>query len=233
MTTAIPEVSEPLYIGGTWRAASGEPLDVIDPADEQVLAKVPSATAAETHEALAVARQAQPGWARTPSVERGRHLRAMADVLRRHKATLAGLISTEMGKPVRQAADELDFAVGFLSYSAEWDRRLEGEILPGEVPGEVVHLTHAPVGIVVAICPWNFPLAVLCRKLGPALVTGKHRRRQAERGLPAQHDRVLPADRHRTRPAARRAQPGHRRRPDRPGAGRGRHREHGLLYRAP
>jgi lactaldehyde dehydrogenase/glycolaldehyde dehydrogenase len=85
---------------------------------------------------------------------------------------LAALIVSEVGKPIAQAASEVEFAAAFLSYNAEWDRRLEGEILPGDVPGESIHLSHAPVGVVAAICPWNFPLAVLCRKLGPALVTG-------------------------------------------------------------
>jgi lactaldehyde dehydrogenase / glycolaldehyde dehydrogenase len=103
---------------------------------------------------------------------RGRYLREIADLMVANESYLADLIVTEMGKPTSQASAELNFAVSLLRYSAEWDRRLEGEILPGDVPGEVIHLLHAPVGVVAAICPWNFPLAVLCRKLGPALVTG-------------------------------------------------------------
>jgi lactaldehyde dehydrogenase / glycolaldehyde dehydrogenase len=172
MTMTDRVVAEPLYIGGAWRRATGTPLDVIDPTDEQVLATVPSATAAEVHEALAAAREAQAAWARTPSVVRGRYLRAIADLIRTHRVRLAELIVNEVGKPAAQAADEVDFAAGFLSYNAEWDRRLEGETLPADVPGELIQLSHAPLGVVAAICPWNFPLAVLCRKLGPALVTG-------------------------------------------------------------
>ena len=87
-------------------------------------------------------------------------------------SALASLIVEEMGKPLREAEGELQFAIDLLRYSAEWDRRLEGEILPGDVAGEVIHLLRAPIGVVGAICPWNFPLAVLCRKLGPALITG-------------------------------------------------------------
>jgi lactaldehyde dehydrogenase/glycolaldehyde dehydrogenase len=172
MTQADVRSTESLYLGGGWRPSAGPPVDVFDPADGQVLASVPSATADEVHAALVAAKTAQRGWARTPSVVRGGYLRAMADVLRRHKNDLADLIVGEVGKPARQAADELDFAIGFLSYSAEWDRRLEGETLPGDVAGELIQLSHAPVGVVAAICPWNFPLAVLCRKLGPALITG-------------------------------------------------------------
>ncbi len=172
MTTTKVRLEETLYIGGTWRRSAGELIDVFDPADERVLASVPSATGAEVQEALSAAKGAQQGWARTPSVVRGQYLRAMAELVRVNKNRLADLIVSEVGKPARQAADELDFAVGFLSYNAEWDRRLEGELLPGDVAGEVIQLTHAPLGVVAAICPWNFPLAVLCRKLGPALVTG-------------------------------------------------------------
>jgi lactaldehyde dehydrogenase / glycolaldehyde dehydrogenase len=165
-------VAEPLYIGGAWRRAAGAPIEVIDPADEQVLATVPSATAADVHQALTAARAAQPAWARTSSVVRGQYLRAVADLIRAHRDRLAALIVSEVGKPAAQAAGEVDFAAGFLSYNAEWDRRLEGETLPADGPGELIQLSHAPVGVVAAICPWNFPLAVLCRKLGPALVTG-------------------------------------------------------------
>src|SRR3984957_8933351 len=171
MTTDFhPELS--LYLGGAWRPARGPAIDVINPADEQVLASVPSAPAADVSDALTSARAAQRGWAATPSIVRGQFLREMAGLVAAHQDRLARLIVAEMGKPLRQAADELDFAIGFLSYSAEWDRRLEGETLPGDVAGELIQLSHAPVGVVAAICPWNFPLAVLCRKLGPALITG-------------------------------------------------------------
>ena len=161
-----------LYVDGDWRAASGEPLDVFDPTNEEVLASPASASADDVEAALASARRAQPGWASTPASIRGGHLRAMADVIADHADDLVGLIVQEVGKPRHEAEGEVAFAEGFLRYNAEWDRRLEGEILPGDSPGEVIHLLRAPIGVVAAICPWNFPLAVLCRKLGPALVTG-------------------------------------------------------------
>jgi lactaldehyde dehydrogenase/glycolaldehyde dehydrogenase len=96
----------------------------------------------------------------------------MADILAANRDALARLLVSEVGKPLAQAEGEVDFAESYLRYNAEWDRRLEGEILPGDVRGEQIHLTRVPVGVVAAICPWNFPLAVLCRKIGPALVTG-------------------------------------------------------------
>jgi lactaldehyde dehydrogenase / glycolaldehyde dehydrogenase len=143
---AQPALTQHDLLGGAWRRSTGDAIPVINPADERVLASVPSATGDEVHQALLAAKSAQRGWARTPTIVRGGCLRAMADVVSRHRDKLAELIVSEVGKPARQAAGELDFAVGFLSYNAEWDRRLEGETLPGDVPGEVIQLSHAPVG---------------------------------------------------------------------------------------
>jgi lactaldehyde dehydrogenase/glycolaldehyde dehydrogenase len=161
-----------LYVGGTWRRASGDALAVVDPATERTLADVPSATAGEVREALEAARAAQTSWAALGPVTRGAHLRVLADIVAAHRDELAEILTSEVGKPIAQAHGEVGFAEDLLRFNAEWDRRLEGEILPGETGGEVVHLLKAPIGVVGAICPWNFPLAVLCRKLAPALLTG-------------------------------------------------------------
>jgi lactaldehyde dehydrogenase/glycolaldehyde dehydrogenase len=161
-----------VYVDGTWREASGAPIDVLDPATEQVTAQVASATEADVEAALASARRAQGDWARAGSVARGGYLRELAELIHANAGRLAELISLEMGKPAAEAAGELEFAEGLVRYSSEWDRRLEGEILPGETAREDIHLLRAPLGVVAAICPWNFPLAVLCRKLAPALLTG-------------------------------------------------------------
>ena len=91
--------AEPLFIGGGWRAASGAPISVIDPAREETLADVPSAGAAEVHAALQSARTAQAGWAHTSILERGAHLRAIADLVVAHRDTLAELLVSEVGKP--------------------------------------------------------------------------------------------------------------------------------------
>jgi lactaldehyde dehydrogenase / glycolaldehyde dehydrogenase len=170
VSTAVAPAS--LYADGAWAEAGGEGIDVLDPTDEHVVATVASATDDDVHRALDAARRAQPGWARTPSIERGAHLRALADLIADERDRFARLLVQEVGKPLAQADGEVAFAESYLRYNAEWDRRLEGEILPGDVPGETIHLMRVPVGVVAAICPWNFPLAVLCRKIGPALVTG-------------------------------------------------------------
>jgi lactaldehyde dehydrogenase/glycolaldehyde dehydrogenase len=159
-------------IGGEWCEASGPAFDVINPANEETIATIKASSGEDVEAALAAARAAQPAWSRLPIMERGDRVRALAALLEEHREALAALIVQEVGKPAAQAAGEVGFAIGFLRYNADWDRRLEGEVLPGDVPGEVIHLLRAPLGVVAAICPWNFPLAVMCRKLGPALVTG-------------------------------------------------------------
>jgi lactaldehyde dehydrogenase/glycolaldehyde dehydrogenase len=161
-----------MYVDGGWTEASGASFDVFDPTNGTTLATVASANADDVNRALASAKVAQRDWARTPAAERGAHIRAIADLIDEHADALARLLSQEVGKPLAQAHGEVAFASKFLNYNAEWDTRLEGEILPGDVRGEVIHLLRVPIGVIAAICPWNFPLAVLCRKLGPALVTG-------------------------------------------------------------
>lgn len=164
--------AEVLYRDGTWVRPSGEPFDVLNPATEEPLATIGSATAVEAGAALAAARRAQAGWARLPAVARGRCLRAMADVVASHADELATLLVHEVGKPIAQARGEVGWAVEYIRYTAEWDRRIEGEIVPSDNESESIHLVRVPVGVVVAICAWNYPLANFFRKIAPALLTG-------------------------------------------------------------
>ncbi len=161
-----------LYIDGAWSQAQGPGIDVFDPTDASVIVSIASGTAGDVEAALQAAKAAQRDWVRTPAPTRGNHVRAIAALINEHRERLAELLVQEVGKPLAQAQGEVAFAESLLSYSAEWDRRLEGEILPGDTTGEQVQLLREPLGVVAAICPWNFPLGVLCRKLGPALVTG-------------------------------------------------------------
>ena len=166
------ELPGSLYVNGQWSQTTGPTIDVSDPTDASVIASVASAAPDDVHAALSAARDAQRAWARTPAPVRGAYVRAMADLVTEHAQSLAELLVQEVGKPIRQAMGEVAFAAFAAALQRRWDRRLEGEILPGDAAGEQVHLLREPLGVVVGICPWNFPLAVLCRKLGPALVTG-------------------------------------------------------------
>jgi lactaldehyde dehydrogenase/glycolaldehyde dehydrogenase len=159
------------YVNGFWRGLTGT-IEVVNPATEEILATTPESPECYVADALRAASAAQPRWAQSPITHRGDVLRLFADALARERDHLTSLLVAEVGKPRAQAAAEVQFALDFLRYNAGWDRMLAGEILSGDVPGEVIHLLREPVGVVATICPWNFPLAVLCRKLAPALLTG-------------------------------------------------------------
>jgi lactaldehyde dehydrogenase/glycolaldehyde dehydrogenase len=160
------------FVDGTWRSSDGDPRAIFDPATGQTLAEVRDATPAEVQEAVAAARAAQHGWSRLPAAERGEALRAFAEAIAEHGAELSRTVTAEVGKPLAQAEGEVAFATGILRYTAEWARRLQGEVLPGDQRDEVINLLRVPVGTVAAICAWNFPLAMFARKVAPALLAG-------------------------------------------------------------
>jgi lactaldehyde dehydrogenase/glycolaldehyde dehydrogenase len=163
----------PLYVDGERRdSESAETTPVVNPTTEETVAEVPAVTADEVDEAFAAARAAQRDWARRPAAERGDAVRALADVAERHADELAELLVTEVGKPRRTADGEVAGGVDLARYTAGWDRRIEGDILPADGRDESIHLQRQPHGVVAAITPWNYPLTVTIRKLAPALVTG-------------------------------------------------------------
>lgn len=172
MTIAIPDLRASSYIGGVWHEGTGLPLPVLNPATGQTIATLASATVEDVQSALISATAAQRGWASLPAPRRGELLRAMAEVLLDNRAELASTLVSEVGKPLAQATGEVEFAAEYLRYHAGWDRKLEGQILAGDSPDEVINLVRCPVGVVAAICPWNYPLAVFFRKVSPALLTG-------------------------------------------------------------
>src|SRR3984885_14226735 len=160
-----------MYIDGRW--VDGESvLPVVNPATEATIAEVPVATTRQVEEALQSAARAQRGWARLTGVERGNFLRRWADLVERDRERLARIISEEEGKPLSEALGEVDFGNSWFRYYAEFDRRIEGEILPADRPDEQIWITRAPVGVVVGIIPWNYPSAVAIRKIAPALICG-------------------------------------------------------------
>jgi len=160
------------WIGGTWFRGQGPERQVIEPATGKVLAEIHDATVAQAHEAVAAAKAAQPLWAALPPIARARKMRDVAALIRRDQAALARLVVQEQGKPIKEAMGEIAGAAEFLEYFAEFARRLPGEILPSDFAGEEVWIRRAPVGVVAAIIPWNYPAALICRKVAPALITG-------------------------------------------------------------
>ncbi|HWD40373.1 MAG TPA: aldehyde dehydrogenase [Fimbriimonas sp.] len=160
-----------LFIGGRW-VDGKEWMPVQNPANEETIAEVAIASKEDVEEALQAAKAAQPAWAKLSGVERGKILRRWGHLVEREKERLARILSEEEGKPLTEARGEIDFGASWFHYYAEFDRRMEGEIIPSERPDEQIWIVPAPVGVVVGIIPWNYPSAVAIRKIAPALIAG-------------------------------------------------------------
>ena len=162
-----------LYVDGAWRDGSdGETITVEDPATTEVIADVASASPQDATTAVDAAAAAQPGWAATPPRERAELLRSAWQAMQDHRQELSELIVAESGKPMSDATGEVDYAAEFLRWNSEEAVRIRGEV--GTAPGgdKRILVHHVPVGVVVMVTPWNFPAAMLTRKLAPALAAG-------------------------------------------------------------
>ncbi|ACO77163.1 Aldehyde dehydrogenase [Azotobacter vinelandii CA] len=159
------------YIDGAF-VESAAHLEVFNPANGALLSRVPAASAEEVERALAAARAAQKDWARKPAIERAGHLRRIAAKIRADAGRIARTITLEQGKIASLAEVEVNFTADYLDYMAEWARRLEGEIIASDRPGENIFLFRKPLGVVAGILPWNFPFFLIARKMAPALLTG-------------------------------------------------------------
>lgn len=161
------------YIDGEWVSPSSTAtVKVYNPSTREHIATVPDSNAADVDRAVAAARAAQPAWERLPAIQRATHIRTVAQKLREHKTRLARRISLEQGKILPLAEVEIDFTANYMDYMAEWARRIEGEILNSDRPGETIYLHRRAIGVVAGILPWNFPFFLIARKMAPALVAG-------------------------------------------------------------
>ncbi|WP_049904073.1 aldehyde dehydrogenase [Halococcus agarilyticus] len=167
------DVTNSLYYDGDWHDTAGsESIPVTDPATESTIADVPTASEDEVDAALESVERASGEWAATPARDRGELVRELADLLLDNVDELAEIIVQEQGKPLDHARESIPHAADLVEYMAEWDRRIEGDTLPGDTRHESVHLLRKPYGVVAGVIPWNYPIAVLVRKVAPALVTG-------------------------------------------------------------
>jgi succinyl-CoA reductase len=169
-----------LFIGGTWRApSSGKYADVVDPSTGRPIGQAPVATAEEARAAVDAAADAEEMWASVPGHERAKILRAAAARLRADRETMARLIALEVGKPIVDARVEADRAAGVYELAAEEIRHLGGESYPADAyerpagnEQRFLFSVRDPIGVVVAIGPFNFPLNLLSHKVAPALAAG-------------------------------------------------------------
>ena len=161
------------FINGEFRdSSSNEVFEVLNPFTEQVISTAPKGGAADAEAALAAATAAQTAWAARPASERAGYLKQMAAVIRANRVELARVLMEEQAKVSSLAQVEIDFTADYFDYYAGWARIYEGEIIQSDRPKENILLFRQPIGVVVGICPWNFPFFVMARKVAPALLTG-------------------------------------------------------------
>ena len=160
-------------IGDDWIDASdGGSITVRNPATDEVLAEVPDCGEEETRRAIDAAADALPDWRARPADERADLLRTLAGLMARDEERLAELMTREQGKPLSESRGEIRYAASFITWAAEEARRVEGDMIPASRKDQRILVLRQPVGVAAAITPWNFPSAMITRKLGPALAAG-------------------------------------------------------------
>ncbi|MBX5460654.1 MAG: NADP-dependent succinate-semialdehyde dehydrogenase [Steroidobacteraceae bacterium] len=161
------------YIAGEWcNADSGATLDVRNPATGEKLGTVPKMGAAETRRAIEAAAAAMPAWARKTAKERALILRRWHDLMLANQEDLARIMTAEQGKPLAEARGEIAYSASFIEWFAEEGKRVYGDVIPPHQPDKRILVLRQPVGVVAAITPWNFPSAMIARKVAPALAAG-------------------------------------------------------------
>jgi succinate-semialdehyde dehydrogenase/glutarate-semialdehyde dehydrogenase len=169
-----PDLLQPAcLIDGEWTGAdSGATLAVTDPATGRHIADVPRMGRAETERAIAGAAAALPAWRARTARERAQVLRRWADLMLAHQDDLGRLMTLEQGKPLAEARGEIAYAASFIEWFAEEAKRVDGEVLQPQRDGQRIVVLKQPIGVCAAITPWNFPAAMITRKVGPALAAG-------------------------------------------------------------
>ncbi len=161
------------YIDGAWTAAAaGSTLPVDNPATGQIIGVVPDMGAAETRVAIQAANAAWPAWRAKTAKERAVVLRRWFEAMIANQDDLARLMTAEQGKPLSESRGEVGYAAGFLEWFGEEAKRVYGDTIPGHQPDKRIVVLKQPVGVVACITPWNFPLAMITRKAGPAIAAG-------------------------------------------------------------
>jgi succinate-semialdehyde dehydrogenase/glutarate-semialdehyde dehydrogenase len=161
------------YIDGNWvDADSGATIDVVNPATGEKIGTVPKMGATETRRAIEAAAAALPAWAKRTAKERAAILRRWYDLMLTHQDDLAALMTAEQGKPLAESKGEILYSASFIEWFGEEGKRVYGDVIPGHQADKRILVLRQPVGVVAAITPWNFPSAMIARKVAPALAAG-------------------------------------------------------------
>ena len=164
---------EQCYIDGTWvDADDGSRIEIDNPADGTIIGSVPRMGAAETRRAIQAASAAFPKWRALTAKERAGILRNLFELIMQNQEDLAVLMTSEQGKPLVESRAEVGYGASFVEWFAEEGKRIYGDTIPGHQQDKRIVVIKEPVGVVASITPWNFPLAMLTRKVAPALAAG-------------------------------------------------------------
>jgi succinate-semialdehyde dehydrogenase/glutarate-semialdehyde dehydrogenase len=177
--SAVPSLKDPnlfrdrAYVGGAWvEADSRKRIDVDNPADGAIIGSVPDMGAAETQRAIAAAEAALPAWRALTAKERAKILRKWFDLVVANADDLALLLTTEQGKPLAEAKGEIIYGASFIEWFAEEAKRVYGDVIPTPANDRRLLVIKQAIGVVGAITPWNFPNAMITRKVSPGLAAG-------------------------------------------------------------
>ncbi len=165
-------IQELAYIDGSWLSSVGEPLRVINPATGRPLGQVPNLGEEEARRAVDAAHRAFPRWRALTAKNRSAILRRWYELITRHTEDLARLLTAEQGKPLNEARAEIAYAASYIEWFAEEARRVYGGTIPGHQENKRLAVLREPLGVVAAITPWNFPAAMITRKVAPAMAVG-------------------------------------------------------------
>ncbi len=161
------------YIDGAWTDADdGATIDVDNPATREIIGTVPRLGANETRRAIEAANTAWPAWRARTAKDRAGILRRWHDLMLENQEDLAVLMTTEQGKPLAESRGEIVYAASFLEWFAEEGKRAYGDVIPSHMADRRIVVLKEPVGVCASITPWNFPSAMIARKVGPALAAG-------------------------------------------------------------
>lgn len=162
----------PMHIGGNWTGEDLDMKDVVNPANGELVGMVPNGGETAAKQAIDAADDAFQTWSKTTAYERASCLKRLNELMLKNQEALAQTMTLEMGKPINESRGEVAYAASFVEWFAEEGKRINGETIPTHVPGKRLQVWKKPVGVVAAITPWNFPAAMLTRKMGPALAAG-------------------------------------------------------------
>jgi succinate-semialdehyde dehydrogenase/glutarate-semialdehyde dehydrogenase len=164
---------EACYVDGQWiHAGSGQTIDVDNPATREIIGKVPKLSSAETRRTIEAANAAFPTWSKKTAKERAAILRRWFDLVMANQEDLARLMTLEQGKPLAEARGEVAYGASFLEWFGEEAKRVYGDTIPQHQADKRIVVIKQPIGVVACITPWNFPLAMITRKAGPAIGSG-------------------------------------------------------------